>query len=160
MCACEPRAVYATIAGDVVVAAAYSHELPEFGLKVGLTNYAAAYATGLLVARRVLTKLGLAETYQARRALRHASSIFCKSAYVHCSHQPWHALYLTACLACGLHHAQGVEEADGEDYNVEAVEDGPRPFYCLLDAGLKRTSTGSKVFAALKVRNCMGDLRG
>jgi large subunit ribosomal protein L5e len=46
---------------------------------------------------------------------------------------------------------QGVEEADGEDYNVEAVEDGPRPFYCLLDTGLKRTSTGSKVFAALKV---------
>ncbi len=30
------------------------------------------------------------------------------------------------------------------------MEDGPRPFYCLLDTGLKRTSTGSKVFAALK----------
>ena len=45
---------------------------------------------------------------------------------------------------------QGVEEADGEDYNVEAAEDAPRPFYCLLDTGLKRTSTGSKVFAALK----------
>ena len=48
---------------------------------------------------------------------------------------------------------QGVEEADGTDYNVEAVEDGPRPFYCLLDTGLKRTSTGSKVFAALKASN-------
>ena len=35
--------MYSTIAGDVVVAAAYSHELPEYGLSVGLTNYAAAY---------------------------------------------------------------------------------------------------------------------
>uniref|UniRef100_A0A8R7P2V5 Uncharacterized protein n=1 Tax=Triticum urartu TaxID=4572 RepID=A0A8R7P2V5_TRIUA len=33
--------VYATIAGDVVMAAAYSHELPCYGLEVGLTNYAA-----------------------------------------------------------------------------------------------------------------------
>ena len=44
------------------------------------------------------------------------------------------------------------EEASGEDYNVEEVDDGPRPFSALLDTGLKRTSTGSKVFAALKVR--------
>jgi hypothetical protein len=33
--------VYATIAGDVVMAAAYSHELPRYGVEVGLTNYAA-----------------------------------------------------------------------------------------------------------------------
>ena len=44
------------------------------------------------------------------------------------------------------------EEATGEDYNVEEVDDGPRPFTALLDTGLKRTSTGSKVFAALKVK--------
>ena len=43
------------------------------------------------------------------------------------------------------------EEATGEDYNVEAADEGPRPFTALLDTGLKRTSTGSKVFAALKV---------
>lgn len=77
--------------------------------QVGLNNYSAAYATGLLLARRVLTKFGLADTYK------------------------------------------GCEEPDGEDYNVEAAEEGPRPFYCLLDAGLKRTSTGSKTFGALKV---------
>ena len=49
---------------------------------------------------------------------------------------------------------QGLEdpEAVGEDYNVEEADDGPRPFTALLDTGLKRTSTGSKVFAALKVR--------
>jgi large subunit ribosomal protein L5e len=100
--------VYTTIAGDVCMAAAYSHELPGYGLNCGLTNYAATYATGLLCARRVLTKLGLADTYK------------------------------------------GQEEADGETFMVEPEADAPRPFYALLDTGLKRTSTGSKVFAALK----------
>ena len=31
-----------------------------------------------------------------------------------------------------------------------ADEEGPRPFKCFLDAGLKRTSTGSRVFGVLK----------
>ncbi len=55
---------------------------------------------------------------------------------------------------------QGLEdpEAVGQDYNVEEADDGPRPFTALLDTGLKRTSTGSKVFAALKVR-CGGSPR-
>lgn len=74
-----------------------------------MTNYAATYATGLLLARRLLQKFNLDKTYT------------------------------------------GAEEATGEDYNVEADDEGPRPFTALLDTGLKRTSTGSKVFAALKV---------
>jgi ribosomal protein L18 len=84
--------------------------------QVGLSNYASAYCVGLLVARRILTKLNLADTYK------------------------------------------GQEEPDGEDYNVEPVEDGPRPFYCLLDTGLKRTSTGSKVGARACVCVCMSCL--
>ena len=48
------------------MAAAYSHELSKYGLSVGLTNFAAAYATGLLLARRTLTKYGLADTYKVR----------------------------------------------------------------------------------------------
>ncbi|VAI36205.1 unnamed protein product [Triticum turgidum subsp. durum] len=56
--------VYATIAGDIVMAAAYSHELPRYGLEVGLTNYAAAYCTGLLLARRVLKNRDLDEEYE------------------------------------------------------------------------------------------------
>lgn len=44
---------YARIEGDMIVCAAYAHELPKYGVKVGLTNYAAAYCTGLLLARRV-----------------------------------------------------------------------------------------------------------
>ena len=87
---------------------AYAHELPRYGLKVGLTNYAAAYAVGLLVARRALSKLGLADAYA------------------------------------------GLEEASGEDYTVEPADGAPRPFAVLLDTGLKRTSTGSRVFGALK----------
>uniref|UniRef100_I3NA96 Large ribosomal subunit protein uL18 n=1 Tax=Ictidomys tridecemlineatus TaxID=43179 RepID=I3NA96_ICTTR len=43
---------YARIEGDMIVCAAYAHELPKYGVKVGLTNYAAAYCTGLLLARR------------------------------------------------------------------------------------------------------------
>ena len=58
------QVAYATIQGDIIVSAAYAHELPEYGLKVGLTNYSAGYCVGLLIARRVLTKFGLADTYE------------------------------------------------------------------------------------------------
>uniref|UniRef100_A0A671DRC8 Uncharacterized protein n=1 Tax=Rhinolophus ferrumequinum TaxID=59479 RepID=A0A671DRC8_RHIFE len=33
---------------DIIFCAAYAHELPKDGLKVGLRNYATAYCTGLL----------------------------------------------------------------------------------------------------------------
>jgi large subunit ribosomal protein L5e len=58
--------VYAEVAGDKVLCAADSTELKRYGAKVGLKNYAAAYATGLLIARRVLTQLGLAELYEGQ----------------------------------------------------------------------------------------------
>jgi len=102
------QVVSAKIVGDVVHVAAYSHELPRYGAPGGLTNYSAAYATGLLAARRTLTKFNLADKYK------------------------------------------GNETINGEDYNVEEMDDGPRPFYAVLDIGLKRTTTGAKVFAALK----------
>jgi len=102
------QVVFSTLAGDKVVVAAYAHELTRYGAPGGLTNYAAAYATGLLAARRVLTKFKLADKYA------------------------------------------GNTKVDGNDYNVEELEDGPKPFYALLDVGLRRTTTGSKVFAALK----------
>ncbi|GFP98725.1 60S ribosomal protein l5-1 [Phtheirospermum japonicum] len=58
------QVVSASITGDHVLSAAYAHELPHFGLEVGLTNYAAAYCTGLLLARRVLKKLEMADEYE------------------------------------------------------------------------------------------------
>jgi len=99
---------YSKIEGDYILESAYAHELPKYGLKVGLTNYSAAYATGLLLARRVLTKLKLADTYK------------------------------------------GVTAATGEEYNVEEIGDGPRPFRAYLDTGLARTSTGARIFAVMK----------
>lgn len=57
---------FARIEGDMIVSAAYSHELPRYGVKVGLTNYAAAYCTGLLLARRLLNKFGLDKVYEGQ----------------------------------------------------------------------------------------------
>jgi large subunit ribosomal protein L5e len=99
---------YSTLEGDRVLASAYSHELPKYGVKVGLTNYASAYATGLLLARRLLTQIGLADTYA------------------------------------------GQVNPDGAEFHVEAVEDQRRPFRAFLDVGLRRTTTGARVFGALK----------
>ncbi|KAG4193030.1 hypothetical protein ERO13_A07G194900v2 [Gossypium hirsutum] len=56
--------IHASISGDIVLAAAYSHELPHYGLEVGLTNYAAAYCVGLLLARRVLKQLEMDTEYE------------------------------------------------------------------------------------------------
>jgi hypothetical protein len=48
----------------------------------------------------------------------------------------------------GYFHVQ----ATGEDFSVEPA-DGRRPFRALLDVGLIRTTTGNRVFGALKVFN-------
>lgn len=47
---------------------------------------------------------------------------------------------------------EGVAEPDGTLKLTESLdeEDAPRPFKCYLDVGLRRTSTGSRVFGALK----------
>jgi len=95
------------IIGDHCITSAYSHELEKYGIEFGLTNYAAAYATGLLCARRLLTKLKLADQYE------------------------------------------GCTDPDGEMFLVEQEGDA-RPFTCVLDVGLVRTSTGNRVFGALK----------
>jgi len=99
---------YARLEGDRVVAAAYSHELPKYGVKVGLTNYAAAYCTGLLLARRLLKQLNLDGAYE------------------------------------------GNKDINGEVFCVEDNDDGPGAFRACLDVGLARTTTGAKVFGAMK----------
>jgi len=53
----------ATMTGDICMGEAHSGELSRFGVPVGHTNYPAAYCTGLLLARRLLTKLKLADKY-------------------------------------------------------------------------------------------------
>jgi len=63
------QVAYASIIGDHVVAQANSSELVNFGIPAGLKNYAAAYATGLLVARRMLTKFGMHEAIKGKEEI-------------------------------------------------------------------------------------------
>jgi large subunit ribosomal protein L5e len=56
--------------------AAYSHELKNYGISIGLTNYAAAYATGLLAARRILTKFNLADKYEGKKEVSILTELF------------------------------------------------------------------------------------
>lgn len=55
------QVVYSTIQGDRVLTQATSTELEKFGVPAGYTNYAACYATGLLIARRTLDLVGMAD---------------------------------------------------------------------------------------------------
>merc|ERR1712050_27051 len=61
--------MYATIRGDMIVAQASSSDLSKFGIPVGHKNYAAAYCTGMLVARRALKKFGLDETFKGKEEI-------------------------------------------------------------------------------------------
>lgn len=100
--------IWATIIGDHVFAECTSKDLAQYGVKVGLTNYAAAYCTGLLCARRALKKLGMDTMYK------------------------------------------GAAEINGEEYHVEEEEGDKKPFKCILDVGLRRTSAGANIWGALK----------
>jgi large subunit ribosomal protein L5e len=91
---------------DVCLASAYSHELRRYGVTLGLTNWAAFYCVGLLLARRVNKKFNL--------------------------------------------EYEGNADINGDDYNVEPNFEGRAPFKALLDVGLVRTTTGARVFGALK----------
>ena len=57
--------IFSTMTGDRVLCSAESSELKAHGLTAGLTNYASAYATGLLLARRLLKQVGLSDLYKA-----------------------------------------------------------------------------------------------
>lgn len=45
---------------------------------------------------------------------------------------------------------EGQLEVTGDEFNVESIDGQPGAFTCYLDAGLARTTTGNKVFGALK----------
>jgi large subunit ribosomal protein L5e len=108
---------YSLVDGDRVLCQATSKELARYGLKVGLKNYAAAYCTGLLVARRLLQKIGLDETYEGNEEV----------------------------------NGEIVStEYDKKKYYVDEVNDDKKPFKCFLDVGCKPTTTGHRVFGALK----------
>jgi len=66
---CICQIMYATIRGDMIVEQATSTELTKFGVPVGHKNYAAAYCTGLLIARRMLKKFGLDGAFKGKETL-------------------------------------------------------------------------------------------
>lgn len=45
---------------------------------------------------------------------------------------------------------EGEKEVSGDYYGVEAVDGQPKPFHAVLDVGLYRTTTGARIFGALK----------
>lgn len=96
----------AHIEGDKILAEAKSKELVRYGIPVGLKNYAAAYATGLLCARRFLKSLNL-------------DGVFV-----------------------------GAEKASGEHFDIQGSD--RRPVKAFLDVGITITTTGNKVFGAVK----------
>ena len=118
------QVVYSTIKGDKVKAAADSYELKKYGITAGLTNYAAAYCTGLLAARRLLTILDEENKKRGIKETKIAETF------------------------------NLVKEATGEDTNIEELCDKKgielRPFTCYLDLGLVRATNGNRVFAAMK----------
>jgi len=103
------QVVYSTITGDMTVVSADSNELKRYGVECGLSNYAAAYATGLLCARRLLKHKGLDSEFK------------------------------------------GNDKVDGAFYSIAEKHQGDkRPFKAYLDVGLVRTTTGNRVFGAMK----------
>jgi large subunit ribosomal protein L5e len=116
------QVVYATVQGDRMMAAANSAELVDHGLKVGLKNYTAAYVTGLLCARRLLKKLGMEANYKGQEE------------------------------ADGKVNKTTTESEFGKakTFYVSEVAEERKPFRCYLDVGIRATTTGSRVFGALK----------
>jgi large subunit ribosomal protein L5e len=110
--------MYTEIDGDKVLTSAYSSELARYGVKVGLKNYAACYCTGLLVARRLLDKLGMADLYKGNTTIT--------------------GEVVTS------------KDEKSRDHWVAKVEEGRLPFKCVLDVGIRPTTTGHRVFGAMK----------
>lgn len=114
--------IYAEIDGDRTMCEANSRELARYGLKFGLKNYAAAYCTGLLLARRVLQQLGLAETYPGVQEVDGQ-----------------------------VHTSTDVKDSGKEKkFWVPEVDEDRRPLRAFLDVGIAPTTTGARLFGALK----------
>ena len=58
------QVAYSTLVGDKIICQADSSELRQYGLTCGLTSYSASYATGLLLARRLLCKFKMNEMFK------------------------------------------------------------------------------------------------
>lgn len=130
------QVMYATMQGDRLVCCADSQELTRYGIKVGLTNYSAAYATGLLLARRLLKQASL--LIMAEGELDKAVHLIdFNGSFFHVN------VGICGVLQRGLDNEfKGVEVPTGEEYHVEEEAEERRPFKCVLDVGIVSTTVG------------------
>jgi large subunit ribosomal protein L5e len=139
-------------AGDAVICAAYSSELRQYGLTQGLRNYAAAYCTGLLCARRLyaLVEAGAVEIQPGE-------------APPAASFQERHAQWKT--------QVDARKEASGSGSTIETSVsmDEPREhgdFYCVMDISsdgddpYKDNPFRTKAGTPNGSRRCCGALKG
>lgn len=115
------QVAFSEVDGDKILTSAYSNELPRYGLKVGLKNYAAAYCTGLLAARRLLQKLGMDSIYEGNTEVDGE-----------------------------IHTSESYGSVKPKLHYLPEVDDERLPFRAFLDVGIRATSTGARVFGALK----------
>ena len=150
--------VKSTIKGDRIFCQALSSELKNFGLNAGLTNYSAAYCTGLLCARRLLKRLNMDKMYPGIAKATGEYIETRKKKYMN------------------LKPSGGDKKAKPEAKKVEKKEDKKvvakkvdkvqkaqkvvkvvaskkktrRGFKAYLDIGISRSTNGNRVFAAMK----------
>ena len=117
------QVVWSTIDGDRVKAQADSSELKKWGVTAGLTNFSAAYATGLLTSRRLLKVLDKENSNENFK-------------------QDYFERFDLIKEADG-NDVDFIELCNKKD-------GGFRPFTCYLDLGLVRATRGNRVFAAMK----------
>ena len=117
------QVVWSTIDGDKVKCQADSSELKKWGVTAGLTNFSAAYATGLLTSRRLLKTLDKENTTEEYK-------------------QEYFTMFDLVKEADG----------NDFDFNELCAQKDVtyRPFTCYLDLGLVRATRGNRVFAAMK----------
>ena len=117
------QVVWSTIDGDKVKVQADSSELKKWGVTAGLTNFSAAYATGLLTSRRLLKTLD-----KENKTEEYTPEYF------------------------KLFDLVQEADGSDFDFNQLCMQKdiGYRPFTCYLDLGLVRATRGNRVFAAMK----------
>ena len=114
------QVVWSTIAGDKVKVQADSSELKRWGVTAGLSNFSAAYATGLLTSRRLLKCLDEENKGAGLNYFKEFELI------------------------------KEADGTDVNFQELCMSHDVARPFTCYLDIGLVRPTRGNRVFAAMK----------
>merc|ERR1712216_789925 len=114
---CYTQIAWATLKGDRILCQATSQELQKYGLPgdFGLKNWTACYATGLLLARRVLKKLGLDELYEGQTELDGGLAIPHSVRRFPCGEKEGHDAELLRKYIFGGHVGEYMEQMEEDD---------------------------------------------